>query len=58
MSLVISWISANWAMIASILLGISECLSLAFPSTTGFGGILAGIVKFIKGLNVKPPTVN
>jgi len=56
MSAVISWLVANWGMIASVLLGVSESLALAFPSSTGFGGILAGVIKFVKGLGVKPPT--
>lgn len=56
MSSAISWLSANYGVIASVLLGVSECLALLFPSSSGFGGILAGVIKFLKGLNVQPPT--
>jgi hypothetical protein len=56
MSAVFTWISTNWALIATVLLGVSESLSIVFPSTTGFGGILAGLIKFLQGLGTKPPT--
>lgn len=58
MTAVIAWLMANWGMIAAILLGVSEALALAFPATTGFGGILAGIIKFLKGLGAKDPAGN
>ena len=53
---VFSWFAANWSIIASVLLGISEALGLVFPSSSGFGGILAGIIKFLSGVGIKPPT--
>lgn len=56
MSAVIAWIVANWATIATVLLGVSEALALVFPPTSGFGGILAGLIKWIKGLGVKDPS--
>jgi hypothetical protein len=55
MSAVIAWLMANWGMIATVLLGISEALAVVFPSSTGFGGILAGIIKFLQGLGAQPP---
>jgi hypothetical protein len=58
MTAVIAWLMANWGMIATILLGVSEALALAFPASSGFGGIVAGIVKFLKGLGVKDPSGN
>lgn len=50
-----SWLMANWGMIATVLLGLSEALALMFPASTGFGGILAGVIKFLKGLGAKDP---
>jgi hypothetical protein len=58
MSAIVAWIVANWGMVATVLLGISEALALAFPSSSGFGGIIAGIISFLKGLGAKPPTSN
>lgn len=53
---VIGWLAQNWGTIASALLLVSEGLAMVFPATTGFGGILAGIIKFTKGLKVQPPS--
>jgi len=53
----IAWIMAHMDLIVAVLLGLSETLALVFPSETGFGGILAGAVKFLKGIAAKqaPP---
>lgn len=55
MSAVIAWLVANWGIIATVLLGISEALAVIFPSSTGAGGIIAGIISFLKSLGAKPP---
>lgn len=52
---IIGWLAKNWGSIASALLLVSEGLAMMFPASTGFGGILAGLIKFIKGLNVQSP---
>ena len=56
MSAIIAWLMSNWGMVASILLVISEALAFVFPASTGFGGILAGIVKFLQSIGTKPPS--
>lgn len=50
------WLMQNWAMVATVLLGISEALAVVFPASTGVGGILAGVIKVLKGAGVKPPS--
>lgn len=50
-----AWLTEHLPIVLSILLGLSEGLALAFPSTTGFGGVLAGVVKALKGLGAKAP---
>lgn len=49
--------------VLSVVLGLSEVLAVAqvllFPNNAGFGGIVAGIIKFLKGLGVSdqlPPS--
>ena len=54
----VAWFEANWGVIATILLGISESLALIFPATSGFGGILASIIGFLKNIGTKPPAVS
>lgn len=49
------WLVAHAALVLSILLGLSETLALVFPSSTGFGGVLAAIVKGLKALGAKDP---
>lgn len=51
----IQWIVSNFPVILGVLLGISEALGLLFPSESGFGGILAGIIKFLKSVGAKDP---
>lgn len=51
-----NWLMNNYGLVASMLLIISEGLALAFPSGSGFGGILAGVIKTLKGLGVKDNT--
>lgn len=48
-----AWILANWGLIATILLGISEALAL-IPGLDS-KGIIAGLINFLKGLGVKDP---
>jgi hypothetical protein len=55
---VFGWFETNWGLVATILLGVSESLSLLFPSTTGFGGILASLIGFLKTIGTKPPAVS
>lgn len=55
MSQILTWFGANWGLVASVLLGVSESLSLAFPSESGFGGILSGVIKGLKSIGTKPP---
>ena len=50
-----NWLMNNWGMIATVLLGVSESMAVAFPSSTKAGGIIAGIVKFLKQLGTKDP---
>lgn len=54
-SSVFQWLVANYGMIATVLLGISESLALIFPSPSGFGGILAAIKGFLIRIGTKPP---
>lgn len=54
----IAWFEANWGVIATILLGVSESLALIFPASSGFGGILASIIGFLKNIGTKPPAVS
>jgi hypothetical protein len=54
MSAIWAWFLAHYGMIASVLLGVSESLAVAFPSSTGFGGIIAGLIKFLQSLGAKP----
>ena len=49
------WLIDHAPIVLSICLGVSESLALAFPPATGFGGILAGIIKFVKMLGGKEP---
>lgn len=51
----IAWMTANWGMLAAVALGISESLALLFPSQSGFGGLLAGMIKFLKMFGIKDP---
>lgn len=55
-SSVVQWLVANYGMIATVLLGISESLALIFPSPSGFGGILASLIGFLKKIGTKPPS--
>jgi hypothetical protein len=48
-----SWIMANWAFIATVLLGISEALAL-IPGLQA-NSVLEAIINFFKGLGVKDP---
>lgn len=54
-SQMIAWMTANWGMLAAVALGISESLALLFPSQSGFGGLLAGMIKFLKMFGIKDP---
>jgi hypothetical protein len=55
MSAVIAWLMANWMLIASALLGISEALHVIFPSSDGFGGFVNAVIQFLKGIGAKDP---
>jgi hypothetical protein len=55
MMAVISWMMGHSAIEMAVLLGISEALALVFPSDSGFGGMLAGLIKALKGLGAKEP---
>jgi len=46
-----AWFNAHSAAILGSLLAVSEGLSLIFPSSSGFGGILAAIVKVGQALS-------
>lgn len=50
-----AWILANWGTIATVLLAISEALSL-IPSLKS-NGIILGIINFLKSVGVKEPEV-
>lgn len=50
-----TWLMTNWGLVASVLLGVSESLSLIFPSQNGFGGIVSGIVKALQSIGAKAP---
>ena len=45
-----AWLVDHWPAIVAALLAVSEGLAVLFPSQSGFGGILAGIVKVLKAL--------
>lgn len=47
------WMIDHYSLLATILLGISEVLSLIFPPQSGVGGILAAIIKVLKQAGVK-----
>lgn len=47
------WIIDHYSILTTILLGVSEILSLIFPPESGVGGILAGIIKALKKAGVK-----
>lgn len=47
------WLSANYGLVASALLIVSEGLALVFPATSGFGGVIAGVIKGLKSFGVK-----
>lgn len=49
-----TWLSAHWALLVSVLLGAAETLQLVFPSTDGFGGFLGTIVRLLKGASQPP----
>lgn len=46
-----AWLAQNWALIATILLSVSETLALV-PALKS-NGIIDGIVKTLKSLGVK-----
>lgn len=48
-----AWLTANWAFIATILLGISEMLSL-IPALKS-NGIVQGVINFLKSIGAKEP---
>lgn len=48
-----AWLIDHLMPIVGVLLGISEALAVAFPSESGFGGILAGFIKFLKAIGAK-----
>lgn len=52
----IAWLEANWGLIASVLLGISESLALIFPASSGFGGIIASAIGFLKKIGAQQPS--
>lgn len=47
----LAWIMANWGMVASVLLGISEALAL-IPALNS-NSILTAIINALKGIGVK-----
>lgn len=51
----IGWLSSHLVVILGVLLAISEALAVLFPADSGFGGILAGLIKFLKGFGAKEP---
>lgn len=55
MAALIAWLSLHWAVIASVLLGVSEALAVVFPSSTGFGGMIAGLIKILKSFGAQAP---
>lgn len=54
MKTLIEFLVANKDLIGAALLAISELLAVLFPSSTGFGGIIAGVVKLLKKALNKP----
>lgn len=50
---IVSWLMSHWDVISTVLLSLSEALALLFPSENGFGGILAGIIKSLRGMGAK-----
>ena len=51
----LAYLMDHATLILSCLLGFSEALALLFPSSSGFGGILAGLIKILKGAGIKEP---
>lgn len=51
----LQWLIAHEEIVLSVLLGLSEILALIFPASTGFGGIVAGLVKMLKKVGAKKP---
>lgn len=51
----LSWLIAHEELVLAVLLGVSELLALLFPASSGFGGIVAGMVKVLKKLGAKKP---
>lgn len=54
-----AWLTANWGLLASILLIASEAAAaisqLVAPGNTGVSGFFAGVIKLLQGAGVKPP---
>lgn len=48
-----AWLSANWGLVASLLLGVSEALSL-IPGLKA-NGILDMLIKGLKALGAQQP---
>ncbi len=49
----LAWITANWGLIATVLLGISETLSL-IPALHS-NGLIQGLINFLKSVGAQPP---
>ena len=49
----LQWIIEHYGLMLSVMLGLSEALALIFPASTGFGGILAGLIKLLKSVGTK-----
>lgn len=48
-----TWLVANWGLIATVLLGISEALAL-IPGIQA-NSILTGLINFLKSIGTKDP---
>ena len=49
-----AWLTEHASLILSVALGLSEVLALVFPADSGFGGILAGLIKLLKKVKQDP----
>lgn len=54
MAALINFLIDHKDIIGGAVLAISELLALIFPSDKGFGGIVAGLIKFLKQAMKKP----